>query len=223
MAKIFLVEDDLELCGVIEDWLGGENHSVEVVHNGFDAANRLQYGNYDLAIVDWELPNLSGIEILKRFRSAGGKIPILILTGKQAFENRIEGLDSGADDYLTKPFDLGELSARVRALMRRPSSSGTNILTAKHVQCQTDSGTVLVNGEAVKLLPKEYALLEFFMRHPNELFSPEDLLKRIWPTDTDIAQDNIKTHVNKLRKKIDIGDQPSVIKTVHGFGYKLEV
>src|SRR5262249_30934512 len=139
MAKILVVEDDLELSGVIGDWLVADNHSVDIVHNGQEARDRLKQYNYDMTITDWQLPLVTGIELCNGYRASGGTMPILMLTGQRTVENRIEGLDAGADDYLMKPFELSELSARVRALLRRPLASPTVITpkASKHVcpQC----------------------------------------------------------------------------------------
>src|SRR5215471_17746568 len=135
MAKILVVEDDLELSGVIGDWLAAENHSVDIVHNGQEARDRLKHYNYDMAILDWQLPVITGVELCKGYRASGGTMPILMLTGLRAVENRIEGLDAGADDYLMKPFELSELSARMRALLRRRLASPTVIMpkASKHL------------------------------------------------------------------------------------------
>lgn len=222
MAKILIVEDDLDVAGMIEDWLvHQEKHVVEKVATGSDAADRLKFYHYDLIILDWELPDLSGIEILKRYRSADGMVPILMLTGKSAIDEKELGLDSGADDYLTKPFDGKELSARIRALLRRSSGRATNTLKAQDVVLDPVSRAVTKAGAPIELLPKEFALLEFFLRHPDEVFSLEALLDRVWKSESDSSPDTVRTTIQRLRKKIDREGEPSLIGTIHRVGYHL--
>lgn len=222
MAKILIVEDDLDVAGMIEDWLvHHEKHVVEKVATGSDAADRLKFYHYDLIILDWELPDLSGIEILKRYRSADGLVPILMLTGKSAIDEKELGLDSGADDYLTKPFEGKELSARIRALLRRSSGRATNTLKAHDVLLDPVSRAVTKAGEPIDLLPKEFALLEFFLRHPDEVFSLEALLDRVWKSESDSSPDTVRTTIQRLRKKIDREGEPSLIGTIHRVGYHL--
>ncbi len=128
MAKILLVEDDNDMCEQIESWLQHEQHAVEVVKEGPEAADRLKFYKYDVVILDWQLPGMNGVEVLKKFRDQGGVTPVLMLTGKDKIEDKEQGLDSGADDYLTKPFHFKELSARLRAMLRRPAITTGNVL-----------------------------------------------------------------------------------------------
>jgi OmpR-family two-component system manganese-sensing response regulator len=224
MAKIFLIEDDPDISENVRDWLQDcENHIVEVVDNGKDGLEQLRFYNYDLIILDWDLPHLSGLELCNEFRKRGGNTPILFLTGKRELINKEAGFEAGADDYLTKPFQVRELAMRVRALLRRPPSvfKGST-LTAKHVVLDPASAQVTSNGREVKLNPKEYALLEFLLRHPNQLFSAEALLDRVWKSSSESTTEAITTCIKRLRKKIDIDGQPSLITTIHGLGYRLE-
>lgn len=220
MAKILLIEDDTDLAGRVCEWLSFERHTVESSPDGEDGAEKLKFYKYELVVLDLGLPGKSGIDILKEFRSAGGTTPIIILTGQNAVEEKEKGLDAGADDYLTKPFHLKELSARVRALLRRPSGLTQATLSGGKVKLDTISHTVSVNDQEVTLLPKEFALLEFLMRHPNQVFSHEALLDRVWNSESDTSPDTVYTYIKTLRKKIKSGDEPSPIKTVHGLGYK---
>lgn len=222
MAKILIVEDELDLAGPISDSLGRQHHVVEVVDNGSAALDRLRIYKYDLIILDWMLPGLSGRDVLAGFRSAGGTTPVLMLTARTAVEDKEAGLDAGADDYLTKPFHLKELHARVRALLRRPQGLSGKVLKVRDLCLDPIARTVSKNGQEIHLLPKEFSLLEFFMRHPNQVFSAEALMERIWESDTLALSDTIRTHIKTLRKKIDTAKQPSLISTVHGMGYKLE-
>ena len=163
-----------------------------------------------------------GVEICKHFRETGGKTPILLLTAKSQITDKETGLDAGADDYLTKPFHLKELSARVRALLRRQIQSGNSTLKAGNVVVDTLSHKVTVGGNEVHLVPKEYSLLEFFLRHPNQVFSAEALIDRVWTSDTLASAETIRTYIKLLRKKLGNDEKAGLIKTVHGVGYKLE-
>ena len=222
MAKILIVEDELDLALPIRDSLSREHHVVEIVDNGADAVEYLRLYKYDLVILDWLLPGLSGIEVCSRYRSTGGTTPILILTARGTVDDKEVGLDSGADDYLVKPFHLKELAARVRALLRRPSAVSGKVLEAREITLDPSARTVAKDGKEIHLLPKEFSLLEFFLRHPNQVFSAEALLDRIWESDSEAMPDTIRTHIKTLRRKVDNEGEPSLIATVHGVGYKLE-
>ncbi len=222
MAKILVVEDDLDLCEMTVEWLGFEHHTVEAVHNGRQGYEHLQSYAYDLVILDWDLPEMAGIEICSKYRLSGGSTPIIMLTGKGAIKEKETGLDAGADDYLTKPFHMKELSARIRALLRRPQALTTNVLKAGDISLEPSTYHVTKGGIEIGLLPKEFAMLEFLMRHPGQVFSAEALLDRVWKADSDASPDAIRTCLKRLRKKIDGADGTSVIRTVHGVGYKLE-
>ncbi|HEY9785855.1 MAG TPA: response regulator transcription factor [Candidatus Obscuribacterales bacterium] len=221
MAKILIVEDDLDLRSIVEDWLKHEHHTVECATKGDEALDLLKVYPYDLIILDWELPNLSGIEILKAFRGCGGRTPILMLTGKGELDNKETGLDTGADDYLTKPFHMKELSARIRALLRRPASAVENVLKVGDLTLNPKTYAVTKGGADIKLLPKEFALLEFFMRYPNQVFSAEALLDRVWRSESDVAPETVRTCIKRLRKKLNAESEDSIIQTLHGVGYKL--
>ncbi|HEY9871647.1 MAG TPA: response regulator transcription factor [Candidatus Obscuribacterales bacterium] len=222
MAKILLIEDDPALGRMVKDWLTFEHHLVELSADGGEGWDRLQVYEYDLLIIDWDLPEKSGLEICREFRAQGGTTPILMLTGKRSISDKESGFDAGADDYLTKPFHTKELSARVRALIRRSERFLGNILKHKNLVLDPVARTVKRDGKDVDLLPKEFSLLEFLMRHPNQVFSAEALLSRVWSTDSDAGVDAITTCIKRLRKKIDVQGNPSVIRTVHGVGYRLD-
>lgn len=222
MAKVLVVEDDVSLGKMVRDWLALEHHQTEVVTDGAEAKEMLKVYKFDVIVLDWELPNLSGIEILKDFRSRGGLTPVLILTGKGSIIEKEAGFDAGADDYLTKPFHGKELTARLRALLRRPEGYSGDILKAGQLQLDRANYRVTRGDDEIKLLPKEFALLEFLMRHQNRVFAPEALLNRVWESDSEATVDALTTCIKRLRKKIDVEGQPSVIRTVHGVGYKLE-
>lgn len=222
MAKLLLVEDDHDLCESLITWLTSQNHEVEAVHDGEEGSVRLRFYKYDVAILDWNLPKRTGIEVCKEYRSHGGTTAIIMLTGNDALAEKEAGLDAGADDYLTKPFHVEELSARVRALLRRPRTFTGNVLQAKDISLDPSAHRVMNEHGEIQLLPKEFALLEFFMRHPDETFSPEALLDRVWSSESDSSVDTVYTTIKTLRKKISPGSGSDLIKTVHGVGYRLQ-
>lgn len=221
MAKILLVEDNEDLANSVRTFLLFEHHSVEHINNGQTASEHLRAFQYDLILLDWNLPGKTGIEIVKRFRELGGNTPVLMLTGHDTVDEKEQGLDSGADDYLTKPFQMKELGARVRALLRRPAAvSNTNLLEAGNIVIDTQKYRVTLSGEPINLVPREFQLLEFFMRHPNQVFSSEALLARVWPSDSEASTEALRTALKRLRKKVD--PEGNLIRTVHGVGYILE-
>lgn len=224
MSKILIVEDEQDLSEQIHDWLAREHHIVEIVDNGETAVAQLRLTQYDVIILDWQLPGLSGLEVCKRYRAFGGKSPVLMLTARSTVDDKEMGLDAGADDYLCKPFHLKELSARLRALIRRSSNDpgASNLLVANGVVIDTGARRVTKDDIEIHLEPKEFALLEFLVRHKNTVFSAEALLSRVWESTADISSDSIRTYIKVLRKKLDRQDGNSMITTVHGLGYKLE-
>jgi DNA-binding response OmpR family regulator len=222
MAKILIVEDDRALSELIVDWLAGEKHVPEPVYGGSEGLERLTYYKYDVVILDWELPGVSGPEICQQFRDSGGQTPIIMLTGKKDVVDKTTGLDAGADDYLTKPFHMQELSARLRALLRRGTSEvNRTILTAGHVSLDPVSRKVTCNGEELSLQPKEFSLLEFLLRHPNQPFSAEAILDRVWSSESDASPDTVRLQIMRLRNKIDVEGKESMIRTIHRVGYIL--
>jgi DNA-binding response OmpR family regulator len=222
VAKILLIEDDLESCQMTNSWLALDHHDVEYVTNGEDARARLRVYHYDVILLDWQLPNHSGLDILKEFRGRGGTSPVLILTGRTLSSDKEIGLDAGADDYLTKPYDGKELLARIRALLRRPPSYAGAVIAWGNILLDSRTHRVTREGQQVHLLPTEFALLEFLLRNPNRIFSPEALLDRIWENEATVSVDAVTSCIKRLRKKIDTKGQPSLIRSIYGVGYKLE-
>lgn len=223
MAKILFAEDEKALADVVIDWLSSQQYLVDHVDNGKEAFARLKFYAYDAAVLDWNMPGMEGIEICKSYRASGGTIPILMLTGKREIDDKEAGLDAGADDYLTKPFHMKELSARLRAILRRPGPIVSKQLSARDVVLDPEQHRVTKAGKEVNLLPKEFALLEFLLRHPGQVFTSEALIERVWPTDSDSSAGAIRTYVNRLRAKIDDKEGSSLITTVHGIGYRLDI
>jgi len=222
MAKILIVEDERDLSGLVCNWLLRENHLVEQAEDGLDALARMETSKFDLIILDLMLPGMSGMEVCQRFRKKSGQTPILMLTAKDNVEDKAAGLDAGADDYVTKPFHLKELAARVRALLRRGLSRPGNTLKIRDIEIDASECRVTKNGQIVHLLPKEFRLFEFLVRHPNHVFSAEDLLASVWESDTSALLDTVRGHITRLRKKLDTQNEPSIISTVYGMGYKIE-
>ncbi len=222
MAKILLVEDDADLGDRIVQWLKHEHHVVELIADGQQASDCLAHWKYDLIVLDWGLPKRNGVDVLRDFRNSGGVTPVLMLTGKGKVAEKEEGLDAGADDYLTKPFDIKELSARLRALLRRVPQFTTNTIAVGPVELNVGGHTVLVNGKEIQLAPREFAMLEFFMKHVNQVVSTDTLLERVWSSESTASSETIYTCVRAVRKKLKEAGADDFIRTVHGIGYKVE-
>lgn len=221
MAKILIIEDDPALAEALQEFMESEGHRSEVVYDGLVGLDYLQMSGYDLAIVDWQLPGLNGVDVCRRYRSSGGKIPILMLTQKSSVDDKAEGLDAGADDYLAKPFNGKELAARVRALLRRSASLFDATKTVGKITMDASASTVTIGKKAAKLLPSEFALVEFLLRHPGTYFTADQLLKHVWGTDVEVTSEALRTCISRVRTKLDEPDAPSVIETSRGWGYKI--
>jgi DNA-binding response OmpR family regulator len=223
MAKILVVEDDRLLSQLMRQFLTKEGHTVEAMHDGSDAMSILESNAFDVVVLDWELPGMLGIDILNRFRSLGNATPVLMLTRKASVDDKETGFDKGADDYLPKPFDMRELGMRVRALLRRPAQFTGQWLQVGMLRLDPAARVVVRGDEEIKLLPKEFALLEFFMRHPGQVFTAQALLNSVWKSDSEASEEAVSICIRRLRKKIDADGAESVIRTLHGQGYKLIV
>jgi DNA-binding response OmpR family regulator len=215
MAKILIIEDDKKLAEGVIDWLAMEKHTIDHAESGEDGLQLLSNFSYDLVILDWNLPGIDGLEVCRRLRAEGSELPILFLTAQSKIENVETGLDAGADDYLQKPFQVRELSARIRSLMRRPKGLLTNTVTAGYLTVELDSHYVGIGD-------KKFALLEFFIRNPNKFFSSKALLASVWPSDSESAEESVRTIMFHLRKKITPQGETCLIKTVQGSGYIYE-
>jgi DNA-binding response OmpR family regulator len=222
VAKILIAEDDTALAGMVRDYFVARNYLVDHVTTGTDALSWLLSNSYSVAIVDWELPSLNGPDICNQYRGGGGKTPILMLTGRDSTNDIVEGLESGADDYLAKPFQLPVLMARLRALIRRTGTSTKHILTAGSIELDTEKGQVHKDGEEIVLQRKEFAVLEFLMRNPGKVYSPNAILDHIWATDAETTVETLRSHMTRLRAKLAAVGESGLIKTVYGMGYKLE-
>ncbi|HEY9712411.1 MAG TPA: response regulator transcription factor [Chroococcales cyanobacterium] len=223
MAKILLVDDDRDLCDVVTDSLNLEHFQVEACYDGNDALAAMKTNAHDLYILDWDLPGQSGTEICRRYRASGGLAPILILTGKTATADKVAGLGAGADDYLTKPFDMEELTARVKALLRRVAGTfGGDTLRSGEVVLEPGNFRVTRAGQEIRLIPKEFAILELLMRHPGKVFGPEAIINKVWDVNESPSNEVVRTHIKNLRRKLGGEGGEELIQTVHGVGYKVE-
>lgn len=220
MSKILIVEDNQALADSIKDVLEFDHHEVTAVVDGALGLEHTLTESYDLIILDRQLPNLSGTEICSTYRDRGGQTPVLMLTGLGSVTEKVEGFDVGVDDYLTKPFAMPELVVRVKALLKRPKVIISNKLTAGDLTLDSQSKTVVHSGEELKLKPLEFSVLEYFLLHPNKVISADELLKRVWSSDSDASVDSVYTSINRLRKKLGPGGD-KFLQTVHGIGYKL--
>ena len=222
MAKVLIVEDDPGVCETVKDWLENQHHTVEVVNCGQDAVEYLKTYDYDVIILDLWLPDIDGLEVLQRYRSGGGTARVLCLTGRNEVRDREHGLDLGADDYLGKPFHPRELAARLRALLRRDSMNTSAQLTVGSFVLDLTGLKLLRNGEPIQLLPKEFTLMELFMRNPNQVFHPDQILQKVWTADSETSAETLRVHIKRLRDKIDVEGKPSPIQNIKGLGYKLD-
>ncbi len=222
MAKILLIEDDLFLQENLANALISKDYLVEAVSDAPEASFRAKTYHYDLLIVDWELPGGCGLGIVRQVRSQSKSCAILMLTGKGSTVDKETGLDAGADDYLAKPFDVNELQARVRALLRRSRYEYVPKVEKRGISLDKDKGTVERNGKSVHLTPKEFAILELLMSHPGQPFTAEAMCDRIWQSDRSISSESIRTYINRLRASINEGTDDPIIKTVWGRGYKFD-
>lgn len=222
MAKILIVEDDLDLAQLIAQALRADNHQVETVGDGQEGWERLNTYGYDLIVLDWNLPQMTGLDVCRRFRAAGGQLSILLLTGRHKVEEKETGLDAGADDYLTKPFSVRELAARVRALLRRTlSAESGNELKFRDIVLNREHFRVTRAGQEIYLNRKEFALLELFMGRPETIFDVQTLLRLVWPEQQDATAETVRSQIKNLRKKIQDTKEAPTINTIYGEGYKL--
>lgn len=219
MNKILFVEDDLQLANVVSVWLQGEGYEVTALATAEEAFSILSAQSFDLLILDWELPGAKGVELSQEFRKSGGLAPVLILTGRSDLNSKVEGLDSGADDYLTKPFHFDELAARLKALMRRPQVFVGETQTISYLTINFKSRTVKVQGEEVSISPREFNLLAFLMMHPNHTYSAEALLDSVWPLESAFSATTVRSVMFSLRRKLTTKDGKCLIKTQKGSGY----
>lgn len=219
--RILIIEDDLQLADNLKLALEKEKYSVDVCHDGESGLFHLTEYPIDLAVVDLGLPKLDGIEIIKRARKAGIEIPILILTARDRWQDKVEGLDAGSDDYLTKPFHPEELIARCNALIRRSVGKADPEMVAGPIRIHTRSQQVWVNNNELSLTAYEYKVLEYLMLNPQKVVSKSELTEHIYDQDFDLDSNVIEVFVLRLRKKLDPDGSIAPIETLRGRGYRL--
>jgi two-component system, OmpR family, copper resistance phosphate regulon response regulator CusR len=218
--RILVVEDEKRVAGFIAKGFQEEGHAVDVVHDGEAGLYHAINFDYDVVVLDVMLPKRSGFDVVTEVRTKKARLPIIMLTAQDAVNSRIAGLDRGADDYMIKPFSFAELSARVRALLRRGAQENTKLTVA---DLEMDTATRIVNraGQRIDLTLKEYALLEFFLRHANRPVTRTMITEHVWDIHHDSMSNVVDVHVNSLRNKIDKGFSPALIHTIRGVGYQL--
>jgi len=221
--RILIVEDEETLATRIARVLKQEHYQVDTAFDGVKGANLALSRPYDLIILDILLPRRNGLEVLRELRFEGVKVPILMLTAKDEIQDRVKGLDCGADDYLTKPFAISELLARIRSLLRRRSDAKSASLAVADLIVNTDTREVLRQGRAIHLTPKEYAILEFLLYNKNRVVSRLSIAEHVWGDTMDMSMTNfVDVHVKNLRKKIDTVGATNVVQTVRGLGYMIK-
>lgn len=220
--RLLLAEDEKDLSDALVTVLKHNNYSVDAVYNGQDALDYLENGNYDGAILDIMMPKMDGITVLKRVRASGNRIPILLLTAKSEIDDRVEGLDSGADDYLTKPFSMKELLARIRAITRRQMDSHDNQLQFADIILDRSTYQLTVNDASIRLANKEYQMLEMLMVNPGQFISVDQFMDKIWGYDSEAELNVVWVYISYLRKKLASLNAHVQIKAARGIGYALE-
>src|SRR4029453_6651538 len=215
--RVLVIEDDRKVASFIETGLGQEGYAVDVLHEGLDAGDQAHSIDYDAVVLDLMLPGRSGFQVLRDIRARKQALPVIMLTAKGALDERIAGLDAGADDYMTKPFALAELPARLRALLRR-GAPHESVLRVADLEMDTIRRKVRRAGTPIELKPKEYALLEILMRNSDRPLTKPLIIEHVWDIHFDSISNVVEVHINSLRNKIDKGYAPALIHTVRGVG-----
>ena len=220
--KLLIAEDEVDLAEALTAFFEKNQFTVDAVHDGQDAYDYARAGDYDAVILDVMMPKLNGIQVLRRLREEGYSAPIMMLTAKAQKDDRVEGFDAGADDYLPKPFAPDELLSRVRALLRRAGDYKPTVLSFGDLSLDCAAGLLTCGREAVRLSGREFQVMELFLRAPKVIFSADKLMERIWGWDSDAEVSVVWVHISNLRKKLkSIGSHVS-IRAVRGMGYVLE-
>ena len=218
--RVLVIEDDRKVASFIQTGLEQEGYAVDALNDGAEAGDQAHAIDYDAVVLDLMLPGRSGFQVLRDIRAKKATLPVLILTAKDALEERVAGLDAGADDYMTKPFALAELSARLRALLRR-GAPRESVLRVADLEMDTIRRKVRRAGNAIDLKPKEYALLEILMRNSDRPLTKALIIEHVWDIHFDSISNVVEVHINSLRNKIDKGFDLPLIHTIRGVGYVL--
>jgi DNA-binding response OmpR family regulator len=221
--RILIVEDEHRIANSIKKGLEQEKYAVDVAYTGNDGFDLASTEDYDLIILDLLLPEMDGMTICKELRKNKIHTPILMLTAKSQIQDKVHGLDCGADDYVTKPFSFEELLARIRALIRRPKTTLNITLSVEDLYLDPKQYLVKRNGNSIQLTNKEFSLLEYFMRNPNKILTKDQIISHVWDYDADILPNTVEVYIRNLRNKIDLPfkNKKSLIHTIRGFGYKI--
>jgi two-component system copper resistance phosphate regulon response regulator CusR len=219
-VRVLVVEDDLKVASFIRTGLEQEGYSVDVLHDGLEAGDQARAIDYDAVVLDLMLPGRSGFQVLRDIRARKASLPVLILTARSSLDERVAGLDAGADDYKAKPIALAELSARLRALLRR-GAARESVLRVADLEMDTIRRRVSRAGKAISLKPKEYALLEYLMRNSDRPLTRTLIIEHVWDIHFDSISNVVEVHVNSLRNKVDRGFDLPLIHTIRGVGYVL--
>jgi DNA-binding response OmpR family regulator len=220
--QILIVEDEEKIANFLRRGLLEESYAVDIASDGEDALYKFEINEYDLVILDLLIPKVDGINVCRKFREANTTTPILILTARDATEDKIKGLDAGGDDYMTKPFSFSELSARVRALLRRGKKSDPAVLTVDNLLLDPATRTATRGNTKIVLTTREYALLEYFMRNPNRVLTKSELLEHVWDYSYEGLSNILETYIKYLRKKLKVHlEDKELIHTMRGSGYIL--
>ena len=220
--RLLLSEDEHELSNALVTVLKHNNYSVDADYNGQDALDYLETGNYDGAILDIMMPKLDGLTVLKTIRLHGNPVPVLLLTAKSEIDDRVMGLDCGADDYLTKPFSMKELLARIRAMTRRKTDTTDSVLRFGDIELDRSTYQLSRKTDSIRLANKEYQMLEMLMINPGQIISTEQFMDKIWGYDSDAELNVVWVYISYLRKKLSSLDSTIQIKATRGLGYSLE-
>lgn len=220
--RLLLAEDEHELSNALVTVLKHNNYSVDAVYNGQDALDYLESGNYDGAILDIMMPKMDGLTVLKTIRLHGNPVPVLLLTAKSEIDDRVMGLDCGADDYLTKPFSMKELLARIRAMTRRKTDTTDSVLRFGDIELDRSTYQLSRKTDSIRLANKEYQMLEMLMINPGQIISTEQFMDKIWGYDSDAELNVVWVYISYLRKKLSSLDSTIQIKATRGLGYSLE-
>lgn len=222
--KILIVEDEVELLNDLEEFLSSEGYVIEKAGTAFDATDKVSVYDYDLLILDLGLPDGNGLEILKHLKKGNPSTGVLILTARDALDDKLNGLDLGADDYMTKPFHLSELNARLKSIFRRRNFGGNNIIEYREIKIDTDKMVVLVNEKNIELTHKEYELILYLVINKGKVLTKESIVEHLWGDNTDMFSsfDFIYTHIKNLRKKVIEAGGNDYLKSIYGLGYKFE-
>ena len=219
--KLLVVEDDHRIASSLKKGLELEHYTVDLAFDGIEGYDLASDSKYDLILLDLMLPGMDGLEICRKLRSASNHTPILILTAKSTLEDKVVGLNDGADDYLAKPFAFEELLARIKALLRRPQQVIDTILKYQDLVINLETFEVVRANKKIILSQKEFQLLETFIKHPEKVLSKNQLIDYVWSYDADILPNTVEVNIRNLRQKIDAPFKKPLIQTIRGFGYKL--